>query len=456
MPRQRWFGLTAAVMLAVAVTACSTGNGAASAESDPSALGREMAAPVAPPDTSRLPVVFLHGALGSGEQFETQAQRFASNGYPADRITALDYDASSPTVPENRVFPPLDGEIQRLLTSAGTTKVDLVAHAEGALLATRYLTSSAARAARVAHLVNVDVPQTITTVRGVQTLVVWGAGDPTRRIAGATNVRFLDADRGQLLGAPDMFRQLYHFLTGGDPFTTDVSPQSGLIEISGRALLYPANVGVGAARLEVHRLDPRTGRRLANGLTGLFTLPADGSWGPVRADGTAPYEFALVRTGQPVHHFYFQPFRRGDRLVRLLTSRPGEEIGGGMATSPRQTDLIVDRDLEWWGDQRTGSDVLAVDGTNVLSAANAPRSKMPRQVFVFDRSSDGVSDVGTPIPEYFGVGFLTGADQYVAAGNRSLDVTETPRGQAAHRATLHVPAWPSATDRMTLRFRDDT
>ncbi|WP_101834088.1 lipase [Frankia canadensis] len=455
MPRHRWFGLTTALLLAAALAACSAGGGSASADAEAGALGRELAAPVAPPDTSRTPIVFLHGNLGSGEQFESQAQRFASNGYPADRITALDHDASSSTVTEGPVFARLDGEIQRLLTLAGTKQVDLVAHAEGADLGQRYLASSPARAARVAHLISVDGPQTLRTPKGVHTLVVWGAGDPTRRVAGADNVRFLEADRGQLLGAAATFRQMYRFLTGTDPFTDDVTPQRGPIDISGRALLYPANAGLGGARLEVYRLDPKTGRRLPNGLAGLFTLPADGSWGPLRADGTAYYEFAIVRAGEPVHHFYFEPFRRGDRLVRLLTSRPGGEIGGGMEVSPRQTDLVIDRDLEWWGDQGAGSDVLTVDGANVLSAATAPRTKMTRQLFVFDRGADGASDIATPIPAYFGIGFITGVDRFIPAGDRSFEVTQTPRGRAAHRTTLRVPALPSTTDRMTLRLRDD-
>src|SRR5262245_27249105 len=32
------------------------------------------------------PIVFVHGATGSGAQYESQAMRFASNGYPADYI----------------------------------------------------------------------------------------------------------------------------------------------------------------------------------------------------------------------------------------------------------------------------------------------------------------------------------------------------------------------------------
>ncbi|WP_235946995.1 hypothetical protein [Candidatus Frankia alpina] len=286
-------------------------------------------------------------------------------------------------------------------------------------------------------------------------LVVWNTGDPSLRVPGAGNVRFPGLDRIGLLTSTGAFPEMFRFLTGTEPFTTDVIAEKGQIEISGRVLLYPANAGVDKARLEVYQLDPKTGKRLPKGLGGLFALPADGSWGPFRADGAASYEFAVVRSGEPVHHFYYQPFRRSDRLVRLLTSRPGQEIGGGMQTGPKQTDLVVTRALEWWGDQRRASDILAVDGTNVLSSAVAPRAKLALGVYLFDLNADGVSDVMAPIPSYFGIGFITGTDLHIPAGDRSVEVAMTPRGQAAHREVLRVPAWPSDTHRVTLHFRDD-
>ncbi|EIV95398.1 lipase [Frankia sp. QA3] len=455
MPRRRWFGLAAAVVLATATGACSTSAGSASAQARSAALAREVAGPMAPPDTTRLPLLFVHGNLGSGDLFESQAQRFASNGYPADRIAAFDYDASSSANPPEKVFPQLDAKIQGLLKATGTKKVDLVGQAEGAELTERYLASSAARADRVAHLVSVEGSLATKPPRGVPMLAVWGIGDPTRRVPGAGNVRFLDQERARLLTSTGTFREMFRFLTGTEPFTTDITAEKGQIEISGRALLYPANAGAAKDRLEVYQLDPKTGKRLPKGLKGLFALPADGSWGPFRADGTAAYEFAVVRSGEPVHHFYYQPFRRSDRLVRLLTSRPGQEIGGGMQTGPRQTDLVVNRALEWWGDQGRASDILTVDGTNVLSPAVAPRSKLALGVYLFDRDADGISDVMAPIPAYFGIGFITGTDLHIPAGDRSVEVAVTPRGQAAHRGVLRVPAWPSDTHRVTLHFRDD-
>ena len=39
------------------------------------------------------PIVFVHGFFGSGSQIQTQAKRFAGNGYPASYIEANDYDS---------------------------------------------------------------------------------------------------------------------------------------------------------------------------------------------------------------------------------------------------------------------------------------------------------------------------------------------------------------------------
>ncbi|CAO5257628.1 alpha/beta fold hydrolase [Frankia sp. AgKG'84/4] len=456
MPRRRWFGRTAALLIAaVAVVGACSSNGGVSANAESTALARELAGELGTADLSRPPILFVHGNLGSGDLFETQAQRFTSNGYPADRIAAFDYDASRPTAAQEESFPGLDAEITHLLTATRMKKIDLVGQSEGTTLAQKYLASSPERASRVAHLVSLDGQQIFTAPKGVPTLVVWGGGDPTRRITGAVNIRFLEQERDGLTTSAETFRQMFRFLTGSDPLATDVTPDSAQIDLAGRALLFPTNEPVGDARLEVYRVDPKTGRRAPAGLQALLKIGADGSWGPVRADGSASYEFAIVRPDEPVHHFYYQPFRRGDRLIRLLTSRPDKELGGGMTVDAGQTDLIVDRSMEWWGDQGAESDTLTVDNTNVITPTNVPRTKLTNSLYIFDRGSDHASDVATPIPAYFQISFITGVDLSIPSGDRSVAVSLTPRGQTARRTVMTVPALPSNTDRLTLHFRTD-
>ena len=38
------------------------------------------------------PILFVHGFMGSGQQFETQALRFTSNGYAPDLIDVFEHD----------------------------------------------------------------------------------------------------------------------------------------------------------------------------------------------------------------------------------------------------------------------------------------------------------------------------------------------------------------------------
>src|SRR5262245_66391047 len=40
------------------------------------------------------PLIFVHGSGGSGAQFESQAMRFTSNGYPDDRLAVHEYDST--------------------------------------------------------------------------------------------------------------------------------------------------------------------------------------------------------------------------------------------------------------------------------------------------------------------------------------------------------------------------
>ena len=43
------------------------------------------------------PMIFVHGQSGSAQQFESNAMRFDSNGFPKNRIFAYEYDTNEAT-----------------------------------------------------------------------------------------------------------------------------------------------------------------------------------------------------------------------------------------------------------------------------------------------------------------------------------------------------------------------
>ncbi|GAA0963025.1 alpha/beta fold hydrolase [Virgisporangium aurantiacum] len=399
------------------------------------------------------PIVFVHGAAGSAAQFETQAKRFASNGYPVTVVDGIDYDFSFATESSAAVLNRLEQRITALLQQTGADKVDLVAHSLGTFLSQSYL-DTPARAARVAHYVNLDGATALRQPGGVPTLAIWGEGSILRRIGGATNVYQRDQSHTQTVTSVQSFSQMYRFFTGSAPQTTAVVPQAGPVQVSGRAVLFPSNAGAGGMTLTVYEVADATGQR-TGGPVATFALGADGSFGPFTANPATRYEFALAQGQGQTQHHYYQPPQRTDRLVRLLTNRPGEGIGARVPVSPAHSALSISRYKEWWGDQGSSGDALSINGTNIVNAVTAPRDKRAIGIFAHDQNTDRRTNLAVAIPD-FDETFITAADIYVPAspgGSGSVTVVAQSRaGGGTHRFV--VPNWPSDTDRISVSVPD--
>ena len=147
-----------------------------------------------------------------------------------------------------------------------------------------------------------------------------------------------------------------------------------------------------------------------------------------------------------MHHFYFTPFQRTDRLVRLLTGAPGEGLGALVEAGDRHAAIVVNRDKEWWA----GSDRLRINGLDVLNEANSPRVKRVIGVFAFDKGSDGVTDLSAPLPEFSAQTFITGMDVHIPARGHTV-VAAVERGTGT-LTVLPIPAWPSTGHRSTVNL----
>ena len=190
------------------------------------------------------PIIFVHGGSGSGAQFESQAMRFTSNGYPASHIAVLEYDSSAISTILPDVLARLDVLIAELQASTGAAQVDLMGHSLGTTVSHAFL-ATPERAANVAHYVNIDGRTSAAPPGGVPTLALW-AGAVNRPvpplIVGATNVTIANQEHVQVATSAESFFEMYQFLQGRAPFTTRVLPQL-LPEISGRVSAFPQNAG---------------------------------------------------------------------------------------------------------------------------------------------------------------------------------------------------------------------
>ena len=229
----------------------------------------------------------------------------------------------------------------------------------------------------MAKYVNLDGRGATSPPGGVRTLAEWGEWqsppDPVRGtvgvIEGAENIYNRQFGHTETASSAKTFADIYRFWFGKPPHTTAVLPERD-VRVSGRVVLFPANIGYAGTTLDVWEVD-RTGHRRHH--VADYAIDATGDFGPLKVKRHTAYEFAVTREDGSVHHFYQPPFTRDDQFVRLNTGRPDEGLEAFTKHDPRHVNLTLVRSRELWGDQ-PDSDVLTVNGLNVLTPAVAPRT----------------------------------------------------------------------------------
>lgn len=439
--------------------------------------------------TTARPVVFVHGFYGSASQFESQAQRFMANGYPAAYLDAYENDTSGATTMDAQVLE-LDAKIDEVLAKTGYTKVDLMGHSRGGFLSLSYL-ADPARAAKVAHYIHIDSASspTYTAPTDVPTLAIWGdgwlmsGGAPSSACAdytltGATNVCLSEQSHVQTCTSPESFANMFNFLNGRQPTMTSIPEASGsTVKISGKVSYFPQNVGV-PGTLEIYEINAVTAQRISTAVA-TYTTTSTGLWGPLDVKKGATYEFAFANAAGGKHYFYREPFMADNYFVRLNTSDPtsSTSLGNLMTKTANHTDILISRDKEMWGNQGANNDILYVDGYNVMTEQAAARTKHLSGLFLMDwgpshttmsipgvlNSPDRVTDLSTPIQVtaaggiFHGITFMSGLDLYMSASstpNRAISLCLYPRGESGKIQTINVPNWASNQVRVSVIFRD--
>ena len=400
------------------------------------------------------PMIFVHGNSGSAQQFETNAMRLTSNGFPQKRIFAYEYGTGVSS--NDAAIANLDGFIAAVKERTGAAQVDVLAHSRGTTVMHSYL-STPERAASVRRYVNFDGRTADSPPGGVPTLAVWGEGDQTRAIGRAENVYYPGKAHTEVTTSAEAFEDVYDFLVGGDPETTKVVPEKpGKVTVRGRALVFPDNVGIDGGTLRVFELDGETGQRARNEPIHTQPIDASGDFGPIKVNGRRHYEFEVTRAGESTIHNYPEPFERDNHFYRVLTA---PVLNPSIERSPNHVSVAVTRMREFWGDEPVAkrNDRLRFDGFNVVNGAIAPRARRVLAVFNFDKNSDGVSDTSASLPPFSQIGFLTGVDNFMPASpdaSGSIAVDNKMRKPHGHKVTTNVPDWPSDQHTVSVYFKD--
>jgi len=408
------------------------------------------------------PIVFVHGGSGSAQQFESQAMRFTSNGYPPQYLRAFEYDSSFTVEDMNRVVERLDEMINIVLAETGADKVDLIGHSLGTRVSLNYL-STADRRAKIAHYINIDGSSGSYAPEGVPTLGIWSA--PGRELIGAVkNIWIPGQFHTEVCTSSESFVEMFKFLTGEEPPTKDIIPEPpGHVWISGRVVIFPLNIFIGypmpdsPAILEIWEVDSSTGYRIYDEPNATFEIRApDGKWGPFKAKAGAYYEFCLLREGLSPHHHYREPFIRSNYWVTLLTSLPGG-IADQIDRSDRHSALLIIKNREFIGDLEANNDILEINGVNIITPKIFTRTKLVIGIWVYDNRSDGFSDLTKIVYPFHRYIFQTAVDLFIPAADPPdgiISLVLTPRYGGGRTQVINVPNWASSKHRVTIQFND--
>jgi pimeloyl-ACP methyl ester carboxylesterase len=401
-------------------------------------------------DTSRRPLVFVHGLYGSGDNIANVALLLTSNGYCADRFFAIDYESlNSADQPGSNGD--LDAFIDDVLARTKADKVDLMGHSNGTINSRNYLleggtgTVIAAHAAKVAHYVHLaGGPLTVPT--DPPTLCVASNADATATglcpPESAESVVFEHHDHFAVASSDDSFVAIYKFLRGEDPKYTTIQCGEKSITLEAKVESFADNVVPVGSTMEIYELggDPR--KRGAPVET--LTVGADGVVGPWQAKRLQQYEFrGFDPQGKIVGHQYLSPLKRTNRWIRFLT--PSQGIGA-IATNPIVSgeghSVVIARSYKGAFRKDLGHS-LKVNGAEVLEDSFSNATTATVGLFMFDDNQNGASDGGS-LASYEGLPFIRGTDVFMDASKPAfieLDYNGT---------VMKIPNWPSASEGPTL------
>jgi pimeloyl-ACP methyl ester carboxylesterase len=430
-----------------------------------------VAAPSAPAgadDADLLPIVFVHGLAGSGQQYQTQAMRFASNGYPDDRIRAFEYDTSNILLILLIQFgsqnTPLTNFIDSVRAEFGVDQVHLVAHSLGTTVANLYL-GNAARAARVAKYIGIDGSNNANCgISGTTAHMECMGIFATSGNVGGNNVILTSQAHTEVVTSAQSFAAQYEFFTGEPPATTLVLPEPpGDVRISGRAVNFPANTGVAGATLEIWEVERQTGHRKYEEPEATFEIGAGGQWGPAEINGQQRYEFVLRRPGSNDFHTYTQPIIRSSRLVRLLY--PPADILNNTHTSENHTAAAILRNREFYTTHPSGNNDVLLISTSSASRGEHPPVDVFAQVTANNIAGVHVHDAAaTPgvstlnlLPFFPSQPFQTGVDVFMPATSPpdgTVSFVNAPRGDTTRLQVINTPNWASSEHGMLVILND--
>jgi pimeloyl-ACP methyl ester carboxylesterase len=337
------------------------------------------------PRSSNPPIVFVHGNGDSAATWHTIAWRFESNGWPRERLFALEMhypfardDDGKPQEGRSSAaesMQQLAAEVEHARKLTGADKVVLVGNSRGGNAIRNYIRNGGG-AATVSHAIlggtpnhgvwageylpgnefngkgpfltalnSPQGPQGLEVTPGVAFMTLrsdnydkfaqpdgrW-IGQPKMQtnvafdgpaLKGAQNVVLPGRDHREVSYHPEAFAQTFRFITGALPAHIAVAPEPSIV-LDGRITGFrgTAPSNLPLAGASLEIFETAAQTGERRGkAVHAKTVGDDGQWGPFNAKPHASYEFVVSAAGFAVTHIYRAPFPRSSSLIHLRPAR---------------------------------------------------------------------------------------------------------------------------------------
>jgi triacylglycerol lipase len=330
------------------------------------------------------PIVFVHGNGDSASHWQATIWRFESNGWPRDRLYAIDMPLPTARDDDGKAQPGrssssehaqfLKSEVEKVLKATGAKQIVLFGNSRGGNAIRNYVYNEGG-APYVSHAILGGTPN-----HGVWRVPIEGFPDNNEfaghgpiltglnqpknasgdEVAGPVKWMTIRSDANDKFAQPDGLwigkRGVATGITATGPelkgatnvvipridhretsysaaafdaafrFLTGRAPArtdvapEEKVVLSGRITGAGTNIGLAGAQLRIFAIDPATGERRGDALYSR-AIADDGAWGPFDARQDTRHEFEVTASGYATTHFYRSPFPRSSRYVSMRPER---------------------------------------------------------------------------------------------------------------------------------------
>jgi len=289
-----------------------------------------------------------------------------------------------------------------------------------------------------------------------------------------TQVTLVDEDHFAVAASRHSFIQVYKYLNGGNnPTYDEVQCGDDPVTIEGISETFADNTPV-TGKIELHELS--TTPRVAGPAITLPNPDATGHFGPITIKRNVAYEFVgYDNSNNLVGWVYYSPFKRSNRLVRLLSPASASDgavvygmAGGGALIAEASTNHAIKDPksatviVQWAGGgfrQDLGAS-LTVNGSEVLTDGNAGNGALMNgnlnggvvAIFMEDANKNGKTDLGLP----YTTAFIAFTDVFMGATTPAfIDLSFTPGAEdfATINNRVNIPNWPSSQGLISVTFQ---